>query len=77
MAEKTVIYKTDFSNMPELTEEEKEALKALADLSEEDINTSDVPPLDESFWKTAERGKFYKSMKINLSCALTKSNDTL
>jgi hypothetical protein len=63
MAEKKVIYKTDFSDMPELTEEEKEALKALADLSEEDINTSDVPPLDESFWKTAERGKFSEQVK--------------
>lgn len=63
MAEKTVTYKTDFSDMPELTKKEKEALKALADLSEEDINTDDIPPLDESFWKTAERGKFSDQVK--------------
>ena len=63
MAEKTVTYKTDFSDMPELTKKEKEALKALADLPEEDINTGDIPPLDESFWKTAERGKFSEQVK--------------
>ena len=57
MAEKTVIYKTDFSDMPELTEKEKEELKALADLPEDEIDTSDIPPLDESFWKTAKRRK--------------------
>lgn len=57
MTAKTVTYKTDFSDMPELTEKEKEELKALANLPEDEIDTSDIPPLDESFWKTAKRGK--------------------
>ena len=58
MTEKTVTYKTDFSDMPALTEKEKAELRTLADLPEDEIDTSDIAPLDESFWKTVERGKF-------------------
>jgi len=67
MTEKRVTYKADFSDMPELTASEKAELKALADLPEEAIDTSDIPPLDESFWKIAERGKFYKPVKKQIT----------
>ena len=60
MTEKIVTYKIDLSEMPELTESEEAELKALAGVPEEAIDTSDIPSLDDSFWKVAERGKFYK-----------------
>ena len=64
MTEKTVTYKTDFSDMPALTEKERSELKALADLSEDEIDTSDIAPLDESFWKAAKHGNFISHRKL-------------
>lgn len=63
MSKKTVTYKTDFSDQPPLTAKEKAELEAAANLSDDEIDTSDIPPLDEVFWKVAERGKFYKPVK--------------
>ena len=63
MSKKTVTYKTDFSDMPPLTDKEKAELEAVANVSDDGIDTSDIPELDEAFWKIAERGKFYKPVK--------------
>lgn len=55
MTKKTVIYKVDGSDQPPLTEQEKAELEAQSKLSDKDIDTSEIPPLDETFWKVAER----------------------
>ena len=53
-----------------LNRRQKAELKALAALPDEAIDTSDSPPLSERFWKTAERGKFYRPMKQQLTLRL-------
>ena len=67
MIKKTVIYKTDGSDQPALTEKEKAELEALANVADDDIDTSDIPPLDETFWKVAEQGAFYKPVKKQIT----------
>ena len=39
---------------PPLTEEQKAELKKLAEMSDDDIDYSDIPPLDEKFWANAK-----------------------
>jgi uncharacterized protein (DUF4415 family) len=50
----------DLSNPPPLTTQQKAELAALADRP---IDYSDIPPLDEAFWKNAVRNPFYKPTK--------------
>jgi len=39
--------------------------KALKDLPDETIYTSDIPPLTDEFWKEAVRNPFYKPTKTS------------
>ena len=52
------------SELPPLTAERKQHLKSLANLSADEIDFSDIPPLDEDFWKNAVRNPFYRPVKI-------------
>jgi hypothetical protein len=36
----------------------KEQLEKLAQMKDEDIDTSDIPETDESWWAGAQRGRF-------------------
>ena len=60
---KLVRYEFDPANPPPLTKEQRERLRALAEMPDEDIDFSDIPPLTEDFWKNAVRGKFYRPVK--------------
>ena len=60
----------DPARPPPLTRKQKTELKALAALPDEAIDTSDIPPLTEEFWKTAVRGKFYRPVKQQLTLRL-------
>ena len=53
-----------------LTRKQKAELEALAALPDEAIDTSDIPPLSEEFWQIAERGKFYRPVKQQLTLRL-------
>lgn len=53
-----------------LTKRQKAELKALAALPDEAIDTSDIPPLSEEFWKAAKRGLFYRPVKQQLTLRL-------
>ena len=53
-----------------LTRKQKAEIKALAALPDEAIDTSDIPPLSEEFWKTAERSRFYRPVKQLLTLRL-------
>ncbi len=62
---KTVRYEVDLSNLPPLTKERKAEIKALAAMPGSEIDYSDIPPLDDSFWKNAVRNPFYKPTKTS------------
>jgi len=55
---KTVRHELDLSNPPPLTDAQKAELKVLAELPDSAIDTSDIPPLDDAFWKKAVRNPF-------------------
>lgn len=60
---KIVSYEVDLNNLPPLTSQQKAELKALSHVSERAIDYSDIPPLDDDFWKTAVRNPLYKPTK--------------
>lgn len=68
VGEKLVTYKVDRNNWPELSEAQREELKRLAEMRDEDIDYSDIPPVAD--WSNAERGKFYRPVKQQLTLRL-------
>lgn len=62
---KTIRNMTDLKNLPPLTPAQKAELKALSKLPDNDIDYSDIPPLDDAFWKNAVRNPFYKPTKTS------------
>lgn len=67
---KIVRYEVDLNNLPPLTEERKAELKALAEMPDSEIDFSDIPSLDEAFWKNAVRNPFYKPTKTSTTVRL-------
>jgi uncharacterized protein (DUF4415 family) len=63
MTRKTVKYQIDPTNLPALTRKQKAELAALTAMPDRQINTSDIAPLTEDFWKTARRNPFYRPIK--------------
>ncbi|PID44043.1 MAG: cytoplasmic protein [Gammaproteobacteria bacterium] len=57
---KIVQCEVDPDNLPELTSWQKAELKTVSKMADSEIDYSDIPPLDESFWKKAVRNPFYK-----------------
>jgi uncharacterized protein (DUF4415 family) len=53
--------------LPPLTDKRKAELKALAEMSEDAIDYSDIPPLDDAFWEQAVRNPLYKPTKTHAS----------
>lgn len=53
------------SELPTLTEERKAELKALAALPDSEIDYSDIPSLDDTFWQNAIRNPFYNLAKTS------------
>lgn len=62
---KIVRYEVDPSNPAPLTDAQKAELKALTEMPDNEIDHSDIPPLDEAFWKNAVRNPFYKPTKTS------------
>lgn len=60
---KIVKYKVDLNNPPVLSDEQKARLAALAKRPDSEIDCSDIPELDENFWKNAVQNPFYKPTK--------------
>ena len=52
----------------ELTEEQRAELQALEDLTEEEIDTSDIPELLD--WSDGRRGLFYQPVKRQITLRL-------
>ena len=62
---KIVRREVDLNNLPPLTAEQKAELKALAERPDSEIDYSDIPPLDDAFWKNAIPNPFYKPTKTS------------
>lgn len=62
-----VRHKVDPADMPALSEAQKAELVALAARPDSDIDYSDIPPLPENFWQQAERGRFYRPVKQQIT----------
>lgn len=62
---KTVAYEADLSNLQPLTKAQKVELKALSEMQDSEIDTSDIAPLDDAFWKNAVQNPFYKPTKTS------------
>jgi uncharacterized protein (DUF4415 family) len=67
---RTVDYELDPKHPSPLTEAQKAEIDALAKKPESEIDTSDIPPLDEAFWEDAVRTPFYRSVKKQLTLRL-------
>lgn len=55
MSRKSVSFVMDLDAPPPLTEEQRAELERLAARPDEEIDTSDIPPLTETFWANATR----------------------
>jgi len=53
-----------------MTPARKRRLARLAAQAESKINFSEIPPLEESFWKNAVRNPFYRPVKQQLTVRL-------
>ena len=55
-----------------LTRRQKESLKRVAEIKDEDIDFSDIPKLTDEWFARAVRGKFYRPVKEIVSIRLDK-----
>ena len=58
---KIVRYKLE--ELTELTDKQMAEIEALAKRPDNEIDFSDIPELDESFWQNAVRNPYYKPVK--------------
>jgi uncharacterized protein (DUF4415 family) len=65
MSKRTVVHEVDLARLAPLTAKEKAEIEALKAMPDEDIDTSDIPPLSDAFWKKAVRNPFYKPTKTS------------
>jgi len=52
------------------TDAQRRRLKKVAERAEETIDTSEIPPLSDGFWKTAVRNPFYRPVKQQVTLRL-------
>jgi uncharacterized protein (DUF4415 family) len=65
MKKKVVQYEIDVADPPALTEMQKMEIASLKAKPESEIDYSEIPPLDDSFWKNAVRNPFYRPTKTS------------
>ena len=74
MSKRPVRHVIDLANPPPLTTRQKAQLKALKAMPASDIDTSDIPPLTDVFWRRARRNPLYTPQIVDAD--RTKSNHT-
>ena len=67
MRGRTVKRVIDLAKPPPLTARQRAELEALKAMPAKDIDTSDIPPLTDDFWRKAVRNPFYKPTKISMT----------
>jgi uncharacterized protein (DUF4415 family) len=65
MKKKIVSYTLE--TLPPMTEERLANLQALANRPDSEIDFSDIPELTDEQWKNAERGSFYRPVKLQIT----------
>jgi uncharacterized protein (DUF4415 family) len=65
MSTKIVSYTLE--TLPPMTEARREELRALGARPDSEIDFSDIPELTEEQWKNAERGRFYRPIKRQIT----------
>ena len=63
MTKKTVKYQFDPAKLPPVTRKQKAELAGLSAMPDKQIDTSDIAPLTDVFWKNATRNPFYRAIK--------------
>jgi uncharacterized protein (DUF4415 family) len=66
----TVTHELDPERPVRLTAAQKAELEALAVLPDDQIDTSDIPPLSETFWRNAVPNPFYRPVKQQVTVRL-------
>jgi uncharacterized protein (DUF4415 family) len=64
---KKIVKHVNLSDLPPLTAKQKTQLAALADKPESEIDFSDIPATSAKDWKGAQRGRFYRPIKKQLT----------
>jgi len=62
-----ITYELDAENPEPLTAVQRAELKALAALTDGQIDTTDIPPASKAFWRNAVRNPFYRPVKQQLT----------
>jgi uncharacterized protein (DUF4415 family) len=57
----------DLEKLPPLTEAQAAQIAKLKKRDPADIDLSDMPEVDDSFWKTARRGAFFRPIKESVT----------
>lgn len=65
MKKMMIQYEVDLANPQAQTPAQKAELEALDAMPESAIDYSDIPPLDEAFWKNAVRNPLYRPTKTS------------
>ena len=64
---KTKLVRQPLATLPPLTEAQVANLKKLAVRPDKEIDFSDIPELTDAEWKKAERGRFYRPVKRQIT----------
>lgn len=65
-----VHFQLDPANLPPLTDAQRAELAALDAIPDSEIDYKDAPALSDDFWRNAERGRFYKPIKQQVTAKL-------
>ncbi len=64
---KTKMVSYTLGTLPPVTEAHKKRLRALGARPDSEIDFSDIPELSDEQWKNAERGRFYRPVKRQIT----------
>jgi uncharacterized protein (DUF4415 family) len=64
---KTKMVSYTLETLPPLTQARRAKLRALGARPDSEIDFSDIPQLTEEQWKNAERGRFYRPVKRQIT----------
>ncbi|MDR0356639.1 MAG: BrnA antitoxin family protein [Deltaproteobacteria bacterium] len=67
---KVIYHEADRKDLSPLTDDQKAELKTLSEISDAEIDYSDIPELDDSFKKNAVRNPFYRPNKTSATARI-------